>query len=365
MKAICCKPKFIFLSVKRNLIPLAFCIFTVFLVIFSKSNLSAAKSGLLLWANNVVPSLLPFFIATELLSHTNIVSKIGKLLNPIMRPIFNIPGCGAYAFIMGIISGYPIGAKIVSNFKEEGLCTNEEAERMLAFTNNSGPLFIIGTVGITFFGNSLIGSLLFITHLLACISVGICFRFWKCKNSSKVKSSCHSFKSTIQKVDNQNNSHNNVHLSNLGEVLSKSIMSAINSVVIIGGFVVLFSVILSMLNTSNILTVASQAFMPILKCFGITDTKFSTAFISGIIELTNGASLICNIPCKAISINIILCAFLLGFGGISILFQVFSITSKSNVSIKPYIIGKLLQAIFATIYTLLFINCIPIFNLNL
>lgn len=357
MKAICSKPKFIFLSVKRNLIPLAFCIFTIFLVIFSKSNLTAAKTGLVLWANNVVPSLLPFFIATELLSHTNVVSKIGKLLNPIMRPIFNIPGCGAYAFIMGIISGYPIGAKIVTNFKEEGLCTSEEAERMLAFTNNSGPLFIIGTVGVTLFGNSLIGILLFITHLLACISVGICFRFWKYKKITKIK--VHYSKSNIP------TNTNNVHFSNLGEVLSKSIMSAINTVIMIGGFVVLFSVILSILNTSNILDIIAQTFNPIFKVFGITDFKFSTAFVSGIIELTNGASLICNIPCKTISINIILCAFLLGVGGISILFQVFSIASKSNVSIKPYIIGKLLQAFFASIYTLIFISCFPIFNLNL
>lgn len=95
MKNINCiqlnKPKFLFLSIKRNIIPAIFCIFTICLVIFSKNNLSATKSGLLLWANNVVPSLLPFFIATELLSYTNIIPKISKLLNPIMRPIFNVP----------------------------------------------------------------------------------------------------------------------------------------------------------------------------------------------------------------------------------------------------------------------------------
>lgn len=86
------KPKFIFLSLKRNILPFLFCLFTIALVVFSKTNLSATKSGLLLWANNVIPSLFPFFIATELLGYTNIVSKIGKLLNPIMRPLFNVPG---------------------------------------------------------------------------------------------------------------------------------------------------------------------------------------------------------------------------------------------------------------------------------
>lgn len=73
-----------------------------------------------------------------------------------MRPIFNVPGIGAYAFIMGIISGYPVGAKIVTEFKNNNECSTAEAERLLSFTNNSGPLFIIGTVGVAMFGNTLV-----------------------------------------------------------------------------------------------------------------------------------------------------------------------------------------------------------------
>ena len=150
------KSHFLFLSVKKHLLPVIFVVFTICLVIFSNENLSATKNGLLLWANSVVPALLPFFIATELLSHTSIVTNIGNLLNKYMKPIFNIPGIGAYAFIMGIISGYPVGAKIVTEFRNSGQCSKAEAERLLAFTNNSGPLFIIGTVGISMFGNTLI-----------------------------------------------------------------------------------------------------------------------------------------------------------------------------------------------------------------
>lgn len=110
---------FIVLSIKKNIVPVVFLIFTICLVVFSKSNVSAAKDGLMLWANCVVPSLLPFFIATELLSHTNIINGLGKLLNRFMRPVFNVPGQGAFAFFMGIISGYPTGAKIVSDFREK------------------------------------------------------------------------------------------------------------------------------------------------------------------------------------------------------------------------------------------------------
>lgn len=60
-----------------------------------------------------------------------------------MRPLFNVPGEGSYALLMGIVSGYPIGAKIIVNLKEKGICNKIEAERLLAFTNNSSPLFII------------------------------------------------------------------------------------------------------------------------------------------------------------------------------------------------------------------------------
>lgn len=347
--------KFLFISVKRYILPTIFCLFTICLVIFSKSNLSAAKNGLILWANNVVPSLLPFFIATELLSYTNVVNKLGKLLNPIMRPIFNVPGVGSYALLMGIISGYPTGAKIVCNLKEQGLLTNSEAERLIAFTNNSGPLFILGTIGVSLFGNTLIGFLLLLTHILACISVGILFRFWK-KNEN--------IKCSNVRVNIKNNKEL-VNFSNLGEILGKSITSSISTIIMIGGFVVLFSVILSILKNSNIIEILAHILFPIFKLFGINDFSFCTSFISGILELTNGVMSISAIPCKSISTNIILTSFLLGFAGISILLQVYSIITKSNISIKPYIIGKILHGLFAVLYTFLLINYCPIFNLNL
>ena len=349
------KLRFIFLSIRKLILPTLFCTFTICLVIFSKNNLNAAKNGLVLWANNVVPSLLPFFIATELLGYTNVVNKLGKLLNPIMRPIFNVPGVGSYALLMGIISGYPTGAKIVCNLKEQGLLTDVESERLLAFTNNSGPLFILGTVGVSLFGNTLIGFLLLLTHILACISVGILFRFWK-KNKNPNFSNL--------KI-NINNNKQLVNFSNLGEILGKSITSSISTIVMIGGFVVLFSVVLSILKNSNIIELLAHIIFPIFKLFGIQDFNFCTSFISGILELTNGVMSISTIPCKNISINIILTSFLLGFAGISILLQVYSIIAKSDISIKPYIVGKILHGLFAALYTFLFITYCPIFNLNL
>ena len=348
------KFKMLVLKAKSLIIPTIICLFTLFLILFSNSNLSAAKKGLRLWANSVVPSLLPFFIATELLGYTNIIPMFGKLLNKFMRPLFNVPGEGAFPFIMGIISGYPVGAKIVSDFKKQGLCTNIEAERLIAFTNNSGPLFIVGTVGIGLFKDTKTGILLLITHILACITVGILFRWWK---SGRNKRST-SFIETSNKLPSR------ISLSNLGEVLASSIMNSISTIFLIGGFVVLFSVVISILNNIGILNLFVNLISPLSNVFGISD-KYLKGIITGLIELTNGVCDIALIANKNISSNIIICAFLLGFGGISVALQVLSITSKNGISIKPYLIGKFLQGTFAAIYACIFLNTFCFLNLNL
>jgi len=254
---------FIVLSVKRFFLPFIFCCFTLALIIFSKDNLDAAKSGLALWANSVLPALLPFFIATELLSHTGIIPFLGRALNGFMRPIFNVPGVGSFAFIMGIISGYPVGAKIIARFRENNLCTKEEGERLLSFTNNSSPLFIVGTVGVALIGNTILGIILLVTHILASITVGIIFRFWKSGTNithSRAARGSGVFLSREEKTfttpgrptsttgilrtqrDFENSQR--VNFSNLGEVLASSIMTSINTIIMIGGFIMLFSIII-------------------------------------------------------------------------------------------------------------------------
>lgn len=340
-----------FFTLNKYLLPIIFCIFTCCLLIFSSQNLSAAKTGIYLWADSVLPALLPFFIATELLSYTYIIPILGKLLNKIMRPLFNVPGEGSFAFIMGIISGYPVGAKIVTTFREKNICTKEEGERLLAFTNNSGPLFIVGTVGISLIGDIKIGILLLITHILACITVGLLFRFWKTNSFRYSESSTNFIPQTVT-------------FSNLGEILRISIMNSINTVVMIGGFVVLFSVIISILQNTGLNSLLASIFSPIFAVFHIPHDFFS-GIITGIIELTNGVKDIAQIPIRNLNITIIIAAFLLGFGGISILLQVFSIISKSDVSIKPYILGKVLHGIFAAFYTFLILQFLPMFSMNL
>lgn len=247
------------------------------------------------------------------------------------------------------------GAKIAVNFRNNNICTKEECERLLSFTNNSGPLFIIGTVGISLFGNWLIGLLLITTHILGCITVGMIFKFWK-KNLDT--------KEITYNVSKYDNKLQNVTVSNLGEILGNSIQSSISTILMIGGFVVLFSVIISILNVSGITNLICTLFSPVCTAFNIPSGIISSMF-NGIFEITNGINMISLVKLKNISLNIIFTAFLLGFGGISVLLQVLSIVSKSDLSIKPYILGKLLHGVFAAFYTFLFIYFLPLFNFNL
>ena len=295
----------------------------------------AAQNGLALWAKNVLPTLFPFFVATELLCQTNFTYILGKLLNKLIKPIFNLPGESVIAIILGTISGYPIGAKVVCNLKNQKIITKIEAERLIAFTNNSGPLFILGTVGITLFHNKHLGIILLISHIFSSLTVGYLFRFWK-RNKLDVNFREIHFNSKLSPIK----------ISEIGEILGNAIKKSISSILSVGGFIVLFSVILSILENSGILDIINM----FLYQFGISK-EISSAIFTGIIEVTNGVNLSSSIYTSLPTLSILLTSFLLGFGGISVLLQVYSIISKENISVKPYLLGKLLQGFLSILFT--------------
>lgn len=132
----------------------------------------------------------------------------------------------------------------------------------------------------------------------------------------------------------------------------------------IGGFVILFSVIISILNSSGMLNIALNTLSPIFSFINV-DIAYIKPIVSGIVELTNGLSQIVSINTKSVSTTIVISALLLGFGGFSVLLQVLSITSKSDISIKPYAIGKVLHGIIAGFLTYIVIHIFPIFNLDI
>src|SRR5690606_20304655 len=112
----------------------------VSLVLYPETAFNSSLEGLQIWWEVVFPALLPFFIASEILMGFGVVHFLGVLLEPFMRPVFRVPGPGAFVMAMGLASGYPIGAKLTSRLREQGLITRSEGERLVSFTNTADPL---------------------------------------------------------------------------------------------------------------------------------------------------------------------------------------------------------------------------------
>lgn len=140
-----------------------------------------AALGLKTWWNIVFPALLPFFIASELLMSFGLVHFMGELLDPVMRPLFNVPGSGSFVMAVGFTSGYPIGSMVTARLRKEGLCSRVEAERLMSFTNNSSPLFMLAAVAVGMFNNPGLGVLIAGTHYLSNITLGLILRFYSSK----------------------------------------------------------------------------------------------------------------------------------------------------------------------------------------
>lgn len=145
---------------------------------FSEGIFEASLRGLTMWWEIVFPSLLPFFIVSEMLIGFGVVKFIGVLLEPLMRPLFRVPGVGGFVWAMGMASGFPAGAKLSARLRQEGQLTQIEAERLASFTNSSNPLFIFGAVAVGFFHNPQLGVILALAHYLGNICVGLMMRFY-------------------------------------------------------------------------------------------------------------------------------------------------------------------------------------------
>jgi len=109
------------------------------LIVYSEEAFQAAVAGMKIFWEIVFPSLLPFFVLSEVMLALGVVHFLGVIFEPLMRPLFNVPGAGAFVMSMGLAAGYPMDAVITAKFRKRGLCNQAEAERLLAFTNTADP----------------------------------------------------------------------------------------------------------------------------------------------------------------------------------------------------------------------------------
>lgn len=300
------------------------------LLLFPENATASAKSALLLCGKTVIPSLFPFFVLSKLFTSLRLSDIFCKLFRKIMPFFFSVNGNLAAAFIIGFCGGYPTGAVTVAELYSKKLCTKREAERALAFCNNTGPAFIIGAVGIGLLGNVKVGLLLFVIHLLSAFLVGICFRIF----------------SPIPK-DSSKEDYTRARIPKFSFAFTDAIFTSSQAIISISAYIVFFSVLVSILSEMKILTFVSLILCKLCKL----DIIPAKALIGGIFEMTCGIEAL--VKYDNFTVVFALSAALISFGGISVHAQALNFLSKAKLSAKEYFCGKLLQSIFSIIFAFL------------
>ena len=295
-----------------------------------QESLNSAKEGLNIWLNLLLPSLFPFIFISNLLISFGFVKFLGKFLEPIMRPVFKVSGAGIFPFLISMMSGYPMGAKLSSDLRIKNLISQTEGNRLISFSSTSGPLFILGTVMIGMLSLNA-APLFLVPHYFAVITVGFFFRFYKRKKKSK--------STTVNtEIKSQNKT--------LGNAMGFAVKDSMNSMMLVGGYVIIFTVIINLLLNSH----SFNSILIYLSSIFNIDVGILKGLSAGIIELTNGCYIVANLNIDILH-KVLIINFLIAWGGFSINSQAISFISQTDLNIGIYLISKLLHGLFSSIYT--------------
>ena len=332
----------------KILLPLIVAALNIMIIIFPRESLAAARDGLLLWAQNVLPGILPFVIGANILMALGAANFLGELLAPIMRRVFRVPGIGGFALAIGLMSGYPIGTKVVCEMRLDGQLSRAEAQRLVAFTSNAGPLFILGAVAAGMFASRPLGYFMLAAHYLGALTVGLLMRFYGGRSERGKKSvDDGSFPLHIRAFRAMDATRRKDGQS-FGAIFGQSVKNAVETMLIIGGFIVLFAVISTILELSGVFYALSTIFAPILGLLGISQAYHAEIF-AGLIEMTNGVSMLSQHGISPQAVALV--TAIISFGGLSILFQSINFISKTDISVPIFALCKLAHGLFAAIYT--------------
>ena len=220
-----------------------------------------------------------------------------------MVSLFRLPGSAGSALLLGLTGGYPIGARAARQLYESGTLTREETQRLLTFCNNSNPAFFISVLGVGVFQSTRTGIWLWLIHIFCALLTGLLFRgradYSARRRTPPVPASLPSFPAAFV----------------------VSVRDSAVSMLSICAFVVFFYVL------ANPFTAL---------------TNSAGAFLVGVLELFSATPLLSPNP-----IGFILASFCAGWGGLSVFFQTAAVLDGSDLSLKPYFLGKILQAFFS------------------
>ena len=308
------------------------------LILFPEEASHAASESIDMCLDVIVPSLFPFLAVSSIVSGLGAAERIERIAAPVMRPVFGVSGAASAAFVLGIVGGYPVGAAAAAFLYKKGTVDKPEAERLIAFCNNSGPAFILGTVGAGIFKDSIIGAILLASHIFSAAAVGFIFGFGHRKGPRSAKTS--SCPESIR----------------FAPLFIKSVRDSFFTIIGICGFVIFFSVILKMFSVTGII----DLFSSLLLKLGIEPLWFNRLFC-GFFEMCSGVSSLAE--GGDLRLRMAAASLILGWGGMSIHLQTISVLSETDLRMSKYFIGSLLKGIISGAVTYfsfpLFVRFVP------
>ncbi len=285
-------------------------LFFVLFAVYSNRVIPSLQESLVLCYKTVIPSLFPFFVLSGMLISGGVLNRCADLLSGIMYPLFRVRGASALSFVIGLISGYPMGAKITAELYKKGEITRTEAERLLPFCNNAGPLFVIGAVGTGLLHSTETGLFLYAVHAFCAFIVGRCFRFYHKK----------------MVFGEPKRTKGLVHSAGLAENFSDAVTNGVHTLFSVCGFILFFAAVVA-----GITPVLEWLLPP-----------FLALLIKSVLEVTGGTVLLLSAG-LSMRITLALVAFFLGFGGLCVMMQAKSMLSGTDLGLKTYCLGKLLH----------------------
>lgn len=333
-----------FKSTKSNFKTNIFYILVLFLMISIIKDpvisIASAKNGISIWFNVLLPSLLPFFVLSELLILSGFVKTFGNLLKPVMKPLFNVPGEGSFPVIMSMVSGYPVGSKLTCSLRSKNIITKLEGDRLITFSSTSGPLFILGAVLVGMLNSPNLKFLMIVPHYLGALTLGLLFSLYNPKKDRSKENKSNIYRDNVIIKESP---------QPLGHIISKSVKDGMNSIILIGGFVILYSVIIEVLLNSHLIEIFITNLSKLLNL----NVEILNSVFAGIFEISIGAQKIAvldlNIFYKICIIN-----FVIAWGGFSGQSQALSFISQTDIDSKTFIFGKFLHGSFSAMYTYIF-----------
>ncbi|WP_311794820.1 sporulation integral membrane protein YlbJ [Alicyclobacillus acidiphilus] len=331
-------------------------VFTLALVIYPKPGYEAGMSGLKVCWEIIIPSLLPFFILSELLLGLGVVRGFGVLLEPLMRPLFSVPGVGAFALSMGLAAGYPMDAVITARFRETNQCTRIEGERLLAFTNTADPLFMFGAVAVGMFKSPALGGLLAIAHYVSSFLVGVAFKFWGRKDPThlaeiQAREITRPKGNIFKRAFDEMLKAREVDGRPFGKLLGNAVTESVQTILMISGFIVFFAVLIEILRISGIMTVIGWPVAVVYHLFHINGGLVNPT-LAGVLELDIGSAQAAAVNAPIIQ-KLALVSGIIAWSGLSVHAQVASVLTNTDIRMRPYFIARFLHAVLAAAITVI------------